>query len=296
MYLMLRIVLGIAVFCVCASAVCSWMITRYGTFTAFDIDPGACGCAFTRFSVDGARGARLSGWVVSAPGSRAVLIASHGIADSKNGILPFVIPFVTAGYTVVLYDLRHHNESTGKHCTLGYWETEDLLRVTDYVVANVAGGRPVCYWGFSLGATVALLAAARRADIAAVIAQSPFTSMREVVGYYLWHFYHLPAALVVPLALRISAWRSGMRAEEVDVLAAAPALRRVPVLLIGSPTDRQVPLRWLQRIQAALGANCELLIGPYGHDGMAQAQSSPAHGVLTDTEHALVFLNKIVGA
>jgi alpha-beta hydrolase superfamily lysophospholipase len=264
-----KVLLGGACLVLVLSFVCSLMITGYRTWGTQYLGPDELGVKAERFSVTGAGDAPICGLFVCGKPGMPVLVASHGIADCKEGILPFLLPFIRDGYGVAVYDLRHHNESGGRHCTLGYWETEDLGNVTEHVRAQLAPGRPIVYWGFSLGGTVSLLAAARDKGIRAVVAHCPFVSMRAVVAHYLREFYHIPAWPVMPLALRFVEWRTGARAAMVDLRAAATALQDTPVLLFGSTDDRQVPLAWLQEIATAIGPRAELVVGPYGHaDGM----------------------------
>ncbi len=267
---------------------CAWMMRRYTTYTPLDISPADCGLTFIPFRVRGAAGASLACWFIPAEQPRAVLIASHGVADSKNGLLPYLLPYQRAGFSLVLYDLRHHGESTGRDCTLGYFETRDLLEITRQVRADYANGLPVVYWGFSLGATTALLAAARDVQVAAVVAQSPFVSLRETVRHYAWRFFHVPATLAA-LGVRIFEWQTGARANDVDVPRAAASLAGRPILLIGSPTDRQVPSVWLERLHTAL-PGAELLFGPFGHD-----DGMPVNGAATndcgDAHRAIAFLS-----
>lgn len=274
------------------SVVCSYLITSYGTFTSFEVTPGDFGFGYERFVVEGAGGARIACWAVPAEGARGVVIASHGIADSKQGILPYVVKIREAGYTLVLYDMRHHGESSGRHCTLGYYETEDLARVTARVRSEYAGGKPLFYWGFSLGGTVSMLAAARDEGVMGVVAQSPFPSMREVVRHYVWRFYRLPPEPLVWLGLKIMEWRTGARVDEVNVRRVADKLRGRPVLLIGSKNDRQVPVRWLEEMRAALGEGAELVIGPYGHEEVCMGNGE-TEDVLGGIELAIKFFDRL---
>jgi alpha-beta hydrolase superfamily lysophospholipase len=266
---------------------CAWMMRRYTTYAPLDISPADCGLTFIPFRVRGAAGASLACWFIPAAQPRAVLIASHGVADSKSGMLPYLLPYQRAGFSLVLYDLRHHGESGGRDCTLGYWETRDLLDITRQVRADYANGLPIAYWGFSLGATTALLAAARDPHIMAVVAQSPFVSLRETVRHYAWRFFHVPAPLAA-LGVRIFEWHTGTRADDVDVPRIAAALTNRPILLIGSPHDQQVPCAWLERLHSALPA-AELLLGPFGHDD-GMPGNDTATNACADTSRALAFL------
>ena len=273
-----------------AAYVCSWVITGYRTFTAQEQTPADFGLEFESFTVKGTNGASLSCWFIPANDSRALLIASHGVADGKNGLLPCLLPFLRSGFSIVMYDLRHHGESTGKHCTLGYLETRDLLLLTDYVKARLSDGKPICYWGFSLGATISLLAAAERTDVPAVVARGPFESIRQVVSHYAWKFYFLPPWPLTPMALKFVEWRTGARVDEVNVRLAADKLQSTPILLIGSENDRQVPLEWLENIRRYTGPLSGLLVGPYGHEDMYDIMESD----YMDSERAISFLAEAI--
>jgi len=274
--------IGVVLLVLFAAAVSAFMIRRYTTYTAFDITPSDFGLTYIPFTVQGARAARVHGWYIPANQARAVLIASHGVADSKNGMLPYLLRFHQHGLSIVVYDLRHHGESTGRDCTLGYFETRDLLAVTRHVREQLAPpGAPVVYWGFSLGATISLLAAARQPQVRAVIAQSPFISLRAVVRYYAWRFFLLPPPVAM-LGVRFFELITGARAADVDLQRAVAGLASTPVLIIGSPQDRQVPYAWLERAHALLPSS-QLIVGPYGHDdGMtmdAGDDEDVVHGV-----------------
>jgi len=269
--------------------VCSLIILKQQNQIACGENPGNYNLEYRCFNVKGSHNAKLSCWFVPAENSRAFLIATHGIADSKNSIFPQLIPYIKAGFSLVIYDMRHHYESTGEHCTLGYWETKDLVCVTKYVEKYLANNLPVCYWGFSLGATVSILAAAKLENITAVVAQSPFVSLKSVVYYYALKFYHFPPCPVVDIALLFFQKKTASVIKEVDVRLYRKELHRKPVLLIGSSKDRQVPLKWLKTIQYCLGTSAELFVGPYGHDDDIKEISQRK-----DIEFAVRFMNSAI--
>jgi fermentation-respiration switch protein FrsA (DUF1100 family) len=275
------------------SIYCAAVIVRHRTFIESDCTPADFGLAYTPFSVNATRDAVLAGWFIPAKTSCAVIIASHGVADSKNGILAYLVPYIEAGFSLAVYDLRHHKDSTGKYCSLGYWESRDLLCITEYVQVHFADGQPICYWGFSLGATVSLMAAARTDTITAIIAQSPFVSIHQVVAHYAMQFYHLPPWPFVSIALRFMEWITRADTREVNICRIAGKLADMPVLLIGSPDDTQVPLHWLETIQRVLGDSADLLVGPYGHMdlGMEDETYEPERQEII---HSTAFLKNAV--
>src|SRR6185369_1533173 len=114
---------------------------------------------------DGA-GVRLKGWWFHATGTRrGTVIVMHGVADNRGSTVGMAEHFLVKGYDVVAYDSRAHGESGGEACTYGYYEKQDLRRVMDRVA-----GEPFVLIGTSLGAAVALQAAAEDSRIAVIVA------------------------------------------------------------------------------------------------------------------------------
>lgn len=275
------LVCGMSIFLVCAGYCASYIIMRYRTYI---VPPSGTPLpSRERFCVEGVHGAQLACWYMATQESscKGVVIASHGIADSKNGIAPYITHFLVRGYDCVVYDLRHHNESSGAYCTLGGHETDDLVAITRYVRQHYAAARPVYYWGFSLGATISLCAAAICGDIAGVAAQAPFVSIRQVLRHYMWKFYRLPPWPTVNVACFFLRQRTGIRCDAIDVRRCALALARTPVFVYGSCDDRQVPARWLRTIAETIGHVAQVEEGPYGHMDMCEMPNgAPVRGVV----------------
>jgi len=287
---LLFILSGCGLMLIIISYVCCLMITRYRTFTAQLQTPKDFGIDYETFTVNTDEETKLSCWFIPGKQNKAVMIVSHGVADGKSGLLHCVLPFIKSGFSIVMYDLRHHGNSTGDYCTLGFFETKDLLTLTEYVKENYADGKPMCYWGFSLGATISILAAAKRNDVRAVIARSPFESIRKVVKHYAWSFYYVIYYPVVPIALKFFEWKTGARVDDVDIYRFANKLKNIRVLLIGSENDEQVPLKWLENIREIIGGSVELLVGHYGHTEVYEIMDSDG----IDVERAISFLSETI--
>ena len=243
---------------------CYFKITRQAGKKTFSSLPGDFGYAYSELRVKGEDGVELAVWYIPASDKKGVVIASHNLGGNKSSAFTYLRPYVEAGYALVMYDFRGHGDSEKAYCTLGYRETRDLLALTDYVSSQLAEGCPIFYWGFSLGATISLLAASRGGKVSAVIAHSPFVSLPQVLRHYARTFYHVPSRACAFIVLALLKRYQGVQAEEVDVARAARHLEDMPILLIGGARDRQVPEEWLMRLGALL-PKAELLLGPYGH-------------------------------
>jgi uncharacterized protein len=85
---------------------------------------------------------------------------------------------------VLLFDHRGRGSSEGDLMSLGYYEVLDALAAIGYSLSR-APEVPLGLIGYSMGASVAVMAAARDARARAIVADSPFASERDLVRYLL---------------------------------------------------------------------------------------------------------------
>lgn len=186
----------------------------------------------------------LRGWSCPSPaGRRGTVVFLHGVADNREGAAGTFERFTTRGFDVIAYDSRAHGESGGEMCTYGYHEKQDLRRV----VRALADG-PVVLIGGSLGAAVALQAAAEEPRVSAVVAAEVFSDLATIARDRAPWF--LPDALI-RRALREAEARGKF---DVEAVSPADAARRitVPVLLIHGALDTDTPPAHSQRVFQAL--------------------------------------------
>lgn len=206
--------------------------------------------------------ASLTSWVVpagrdSAPGTVVLL---HGVRLDKRSLAPLAPALADAGFRVVLVDLRGHGESTGRYLTYGSVEARDVTAVLDALEERAPLG-PVGVFGYSYGGAVAVMTGALDPRVRAVVAASPFSSLRSVMTDY--ERKYLPA----PLSLVPDAWfqgavddagkLAGFNPDRNTTLALAPRSRE-PVLLIHGLADTQVSPNHSRALDAALGGRTEL--------------------------------------
>jgi hypothetical protein len=206
----------------------------------------------------------LRGWHCRAAGHRrGTLVYLHGIADNRGSSVGVTHRYATQGFDVIAYDSRRHGTSDGDACTYGFFEKRDLERIMD------AAAGPIVLMGTSLGAAVALQAAAIDTRPRAVVAAEVFSDLRRVASERAPWF--LPAP-VVRKALRAAERRGGFAVDDVDVVASARAIR-APVLLIHGAADADTGPDHSRRVYAALAGPKRLIEVPgAGHnESLAEA-------------------------
>jgi fermentation-respiration switch protein FrsA (DUF1100 family) len=226
-------------------------------------DPQAdLGLPFESVELAARDGSVLRGWYVPGePGATAGVVAVHGAGADRREFLRQVPLFHAAGYPVVLFDCREHgiSDGAGRGVSLGVRESEDVVAVVAWA-KQVRGLERVAVIGTSQGAASAILAAAAEPSIDVVIAENPFTSIRDLVRDLegLEDVRPTPdwlAGLVAATAV----WRMGGvgRPAPIEVVGAiAPR----PLLLMHGTHDRAIPYAHSERLHAAAGEPVELWI------------------------------------
>jgi fermentation-respiration switch protein FrsA (DUF1100 family) len=113
----------------------------------------------------------------------------------------------------------------------------------------------------AVGAAVVILGAARDGRIAAVVADSPFATMRDVIR----HAFRRRGVRIRPM-LDLADWvnrlRYGYAYDSVQPLEAAVGIAPRPLLLIHGDADSVIPVEHSRQIFAAAGEPKELWVVP----------------------------------
>ena len=253
-------------------------------FTPFELGAPATDVRFT--SEDGVP---LAGWWFETPGSPLVIVCAHGHRGSKSDMLGIGTGLWRAGHTVLLFDTRGNGESGDGPQSLSHYERRDLRAAIDLAAARRPDAR-IAVVGFSMGAATAILEAAGDPRVEALVLDSPFATMRDVVanGY---RRHRLPARPTLPVAALVNRLRYGYAYGEVRPLDAADRLAGRPVLLLHGTADRVIPFAHAEQIAARIGETCTLVpFGGVDHCG-AYFEDRPAYVARVDE-----FLSRSLGA
>ena len=149
-----------------------------------------------------ADGLRLSAWWLPRPDSQRVVIGLAGHRSPKSDLLGIGSGLWRAGNNVLLFDWRSRGQSDVAQHSLAYYELRDAEAAVAYAFKRIPEAQ-LGLMSFSMGASVALLLAAREPRVAAVAADSPFTGIAEVVAHGAAQL-RLPPQLVVRMADRLT--------------------------------------------------------------------------------------------
>ena len=200
-------------------------------------EPGAWGLQVREWTHE-FDGASCPVWDLGDPSPHArTAIVLHGFARSRYDALARLGPLLPSAERFLLPDLPGHGEATGRGTRLG---TDEDAFVESLVASKTASDAELILVGHSLGATVAIHAAARGSlaqRVRGVIALAPYERLRTPLGARL-DLRGMPRTAIVPPAL---AMLGAFGVRERSTRAAAARLR-CPLAVVAGGADPVTPL------------------------------------------------------
>lgn len=206
-------------------------------------------------------GIRLSGWWLAGHTDR-VVVGLAGRSGIKSDLLGVGTYLAKAGFHVLLIDFRGRGESQPAPMSLGSREAVDAAASIDYAAARIPGAR-IGIIGFSLGAAVAVMAAARDARVLALVADCPFARPEPLMRAGMRQFFPITRALAIPALTRL--WALILYQLDlggIDIAAYARTYRSARSLVIVSGSDSVIPVDQQRSVYDALAGPKELWEAP----------------------------------
>lgn len=221
-----------------------WKLTHPKAQQIID-HPGNYGLSYqdiTFLSQDGET--KLNGWVIEPAGKvKMNIIFSHGYRKNRYhdtaGFLSLSKELVEAGYRVVMFDYRNSGNSEGSLTTVGVKEKDDLMGAITWT--NTHFNEPIGLYGGSMGAATALLAAEGTEQVTAVVADSPFSNLKDYLGVNLSVWSKLPNFPFTSLILFLLPAVLDIDLEQANPLQALENISQTPVLFIHGDKDNKIP-------------------------------------------------------
>lgn len=204
-------------------------------------------------------GLTLKAWYTPSQNGAVILVA-HGFGGARS--VNWHALFARYGYGVLSWDARAHGESGGSVSTFGYSEILDVKAAADFALAQPDVKR-VGAWGGSMGAVTVIRAAAHQPQISAVVADSAFPAVDEMVVRV------SPFAPLTPFIRFFAEQASGVKAEQHRPVEVIGEISPRPVFIIQGEADRTIPPDSAERLYAAAGEPRQLWTEPgVGHVAM----------------------------
>ena len=274
----MNILIGIVLLVVAFSFILVYANTHPPKYP-LNIPPSEYRVAYEAVSFTSDDGVALKGWLVKPahPGTKSpAIIICHGLGANKSDFTELSASLSKRGYLVLQFDFRAHGESGGNRTSLGYHEQKDIIAALHFLKTRPGiDPKRIGIYGFSLGGSSAILAAAKTGAFSAVVADSAFTSLRDQAREAITGFYHLPAFPFLHLTVLGYEIYFQTQVDTIAPVKVIAAIAPTPMLIIAGEGDTLIPADNGRRLFASAGEPKELWIVPGAdHGGTLAAAGS----------------------
>jgi uncharacterized protein len=229
---------------------------RPNTTDPYDVSADVLG-----WSARTADGLTLRGWYCPTPKHRRLIVLVHGMGGSRDEMAGIAHDLHAGGYDVLLFDLRGHGASDQSRLYMGGRERADVRAVLDWSNRQGYSSDRVGWLGWSMGASTLLMEAAQNAKIRAVVLDSPFGNLPELLDRQLTAHSHLPKWFN-PGILTAARIAFGVRTDNLVPIRSALQWGPRPMLLIHGEADSIVPVHQARQIAKVVGPTCQSVFLP----------------------------------
>ena len=212
---------------------------------------------FENVSFTAGDGVILRGWWMNGS-TGTVVVGCSGRDGTKADLIGIGTAIWRSGHSVLLFDCRDRGESDSAPRTLGYSEQLDVEAAIRYAEGKMPGAA-MGMLGFSMGAALAIVAAAANGHIRAVVADSPYASLYELVRDRL-RSARIPAFPVMPMVNLFNRLLYGYNLHDMNPAGDVEKISPRPILLIHGEQDSVIPVSSVQQVYQKAGEPKELWI------------------------------------
>jgi fermentation-respiration switch protein FrsA (DUF1100 family) len=202
----------------------------------------------------------LHGWWLNRPETNRVVVGCAGYRGSRAQLVGIGTMLWRAGFNVLLFDYRGHGSDLGTPVTLGFREMNDFFAALDYTNTRLPDAR-IGVFGGSMGAAIAIMGAAERSDVLAVVADSPFARHSDVISYRVHQRVHLPGQPFTRISDYFLYRMAGYHGSDMEPIRWVAQLSPRPLLVIHGSDDTAIPVEQGIRVYEAAGEPKELWVG-----------------------------------
>jgi fermentation-respiration switch protein FrsA (DUF1100 family) len=203
---------------------------------------------------------QVRGWWIGANRDNApTLLYFHGTGSNLGDVPRLAAQFHELGWSAFFIDYRGYGESRGDFPSEQAVYADAIAALNYLTQSRRIPPQRIVIMGRSIGGAIALELATRNPDLAALVVESSFTSMRDMIS-------HLIPVQLLPVDFLLH--------QRFDSLTKVRSLQ-MPLLVIHGTSDRVVPARMGQALYAAAPHPKELLLIPQaGHSNLRRTNQT----------------------
>ncbi|MDD6194554.1 MAG: alpha/beta hydrolase [Lachnospiraceae bacterium] len=147
------------------------------------------------FNVTSFDGYVLHGELIKGVADRYVII-THGYTYNMLGSIKYVHMFHKLGYNVYIYDLRHFGKNDESFCSMGWYESRDIIAVAGALRQRFGNNISIGLHGESLGCASSLMALGMSQEFEFLIADCGFVDLHKLLADQAKKMLHMPSFIV----------------------------------------------------------------------------------------------------
>ena len=208
---------------------------------------------------------QLTAWYLPAPSATSAVIFVHGRDgcrgdELRSDTFRLAQRMVSHGMSVLMLDLRGHGDSDRARLTFGRRERHDVLGAVDFLLARGYQPTRIGVLGASMGGASVIAAAAEEMAIGAMVTDSSFADLGELLRAQFTRLTHLPSCCLSG-ALVVARMLTG---EHLTRNSPQQNMRRMggrPSLVIHAENDPFVPVEHAHSLANAGNARLWITAG-----------------------------------
>lgn len=214
-------------------------------------------------------GLKLQGYYLQAkePSNKTVIFAHGYLGHAFDMGLFGEYYYETLGYNIFMPDLRGHGNSEGDYIGFGWHDRLDLIGWMNLLIEKNPDTEIVMH-GLSMGAATVVMASGEElpANVKAIIADSPYTSVYDLFAYQMERMFHLPDKPILPSTSLVTDLKAGYSLTEASALDQVKKAS-VPILYISGEEDTFVPTDMAKRLYENTKSASEIITFPSANHG-----------------------------
>ena len=212
-------------------------------------------------------GKPLGGWFIPAPDGtpkpwRCVLLL-YGYGGYKEQMHEYAKMVHEGGFAALMFDMRGAGLRRSEPITLGYKERWDLMDALRYIQTRPdVDPERIGAFGVSMGGAIALMGAADEPGIKAVVTDSAYADISDMIEPGIVAFLGKLALPFAPLIVRYAETMMGIRRQDIRPEKAAAELGNRPLFVIHGLNDALTHPHSAHKIYEAASGPKELWLLP----------------------------------
>lgn len=128
--------------------------------------------------------------------SNKYVIVTHGYTYNMLGSIKYANIYYKLGYNVYIYDLRHFGKNQKCFCSMGQYESRDIIAVQEAMFQRFGDDITIGLHGESLGCASSMLALGLSQRFEFFVADCGFVNLKKLLSDLSWKVLHLPSFMV----------------------------------------------------------------------------------------------------